>query len=101
MPSSESAHETFMRRAIELAKIALSKGDTPVGSLTVRDGRILAEGIEAVKTRIDISAHVEMIAIRQACRALGTLDLSVARFIPPPNLVLCVRTRSGRRASAR
>lgn len=76
MLPNESAHETFMRRAIELAKIALSKGDTPVGSLTVCDGQILAEGIEAVKTRIDISAHAEMIAIRQACRALGTLDLS-------------------------
>jgi tRNA(adenine34) deaminase len=65
-----------MKRAIELAKIALSKGESPVGSVTVRNGEILAEGIEAVKMGIDISAHAEMIAIRRACRALGTLDLS-------------------------
>lgn len=76
MSRNESGHEAYMKRAIELAKIALSKGDTPVGSLTVRNGEILAEGIEAVKMRIDISAHAEMIAIRRTCRALGTLDLS-------------------------
>ncbi len=76
MPRTESGHEAYMKRAIELAKIALSKGETPVGSLTVRNGEILAEGIEAVKTGLDISAHAEMIAIRRACRRLGTLDLS-------------------------
>ncbi|MGB7515811.1 MAG: nucleoside deaminase [Candidatus Acidiferrum sp.] len=76
MSRGTSGHEAFMKRAIELAKIALSKGETPVGSLTIRNGDILAEGIEAVKTRIDVSAHAEMIAIRGACRALGTLDLS-------------------------
>ncbi len=76
MPRIESGHEAYMKRAIELAKIALSKGETPVGSLTVRNGEIIAEGIEAVKTGLDISAHAEMIAIRRACRRLGTLDLS-------------------------
>ena len=68
MTRDESGHEAYMKRAIELAKIALSKGEASVGSLTVRDGAILAEGIEAVKTEMDISAHAEMIAIRRSCR---------------------------------
>jgi tRNA(adenine34) deaminase len=76
MSRDESGHEAYMKRAIELAKIALSKGESPVASLIVRHGEILAEGIEAVKTRIDIAAHAELIAIRRACRTLGTLDLS-------------------------
>ncbi|MGH9689620.1 MAG: nucleoside deaminase [Candidatus Acidiferrales bacterium] len=86
MPRDKRGHEAYMKRAIELAKIARSKGETPVGSLAVRDGEIVAEGIEAVKTRIDISAHAEMIAIRRACRALGTLDLSgcVIHTTPEP-----------------
>jgi len=45
MTRYESGHEACMKRAIELAKIALSKGDIPVGSLIVRNDKILAEGI--------------------------------------------------------
>jgi tRNA(adenine34) deaminase len=68
--------EAYMNRAIALAKIALTNGDTPVGSLVVRERKIVAEGIEAVKTTMDVSAHAELIAIRNACLALRTLDLS-------------------------
>lgn len=65
-----------MRRAIALAEIALRNGDTPVGSLVVRETKIIAEGVEAVKKEMDVSAHAELIAIRNACLALQTLDLS-------------------------
>lgn len=68
-------HKACMKRAIELAKIALSEGENPVGSLIVRNDETLGEGIEAVKRERDISAHAETIAIRQTCRALGTLDI--------------------------
>ena len=68
--------EAYMNRAIALAKIALTNGDTPVGSLVVRERKIIAEGIESVKTTMDVSAHAELIAIRNACLALRTLDLS-------------------------
>ena len=64
-----------MRQCIELAKLARQNGDTPVGSIIVRDGNILAEGIEAVKTKFDITAHAEIEAIRRACRTLNSLDL--------------------------
>ena len=65
-----------MRRAIALAEFALRNGDTPVGSLVVRETKIIAEGVEAVKKEMDVSAHAELIAIRNACLALQTLDLS-------------------------
>jgi tRNA(adenine34) deaminase len=65
-----------MQRCIELAKLARQHGDTPVGSLILRDGKILAEGIEGVKTRLDPTAHAEIQAIREGCRTLASLDLS-------------------------
>ncbi|MDQ3688322.1 MAG: nucleoside deaminase [Acidobacteriota bacterium] len=73
---NELQHEHFMRRCIELARIALEGGDTPVGSVIVREGRILAEGVEAVRALCDVTAHAEVEAVRAACRLARTLDLS-------------------------
>ena len=66
---------TFMRRCLELAEIAAQAGDTAVGALIVRDGKIVGEGIERMRATLDPSAHAEVDAIREACRRLGTLDL--------------------------
>lgn len=68
--------EEFMRQAIGLARIALERGDTPVGSVVVRNGQIIAEGIESVRRENDLSAHAELKALQEACRALGSRDLS-------------------------
>lgn len=70
--------EDLMRRCLELGRIATRKGDAPVGSLIVSDGRIIAEGIESVKSKNDPTAHAEIEAIREACRKLNRLDLSGA-----------------------
>jgi tRNA(adenine34) deaminase len=67
--------EDYMKRAIALARIAGASGDTPVGSVVVHKGRIITEGFEAVKKHMDISGHAELIAIRNACSALRSLDL--------------------------
>ncbi|MGH7249151.1 MAG: nucleoside deaminase, partial [Pseudomonadota bacterium] len=65
-----------MRWALELARRAMAAGDTPVGSLVVRGGAIVGEGIESVRALRDIAGHAELIALREACRTLGTFDLS-------------------------
>lgn len=65
-----------MRRCISLARIAKDRGDSPAGALLVRDGNIIAEGIESGKTRQDITCHAETEAIRQAVKLLRTNDLS-------------------------
>lgn len=70
--------EDLMRRCLELGRIALEHGDAAVGSLIVFDGRIIAEGIESVKSKNDLTAHAETLAIREACRKLNRLDLSGA-----------------------
>ena len=53
----------------------LEQGDPPVGSVVVRDGRIIAEGVEAVRRESDLTAHAELKAVKEACQALGSHDL--------------------------
>ena len=76
--SGASQHEQYVRRCRQLAEEAVRGGDAPVGSLVLRDGRIIAEGIEGVKAQTDVTAHAELLAVRKACAALGTLNLSGA-----------------------
>ena len=67
--------ENLMRQCLKLGRIALANGDAPVGSLIVRKGEIIAEGIEAVKLKKDPTAHAEIVALRAACKKLATIDL--------------------------
>ena len=69
-------HEKYRQRCRQLAEEAVRGGDAPVGSLVLRDGQIIAEGVEGVKAQKDPTAHAEILAIRKACAALGTLDLN-------------------------
>jgi tRNA(adenine34) deaminase len=71
-----SRHELYMRRCIELARRTSATGDAPVGALVVLDDRIVGEGVEAVKARADVTAHAEIEALRAACAALGSTDLT-------------------------
>jgi tRNA(adenine34) deaminase len=67
-----------MRRCIGLARLALDAGDVPVGALVVRDDRVIGEGYERTRARLDPAAHAEVEALRAACATLDTLDLSGA-----------------------
>lgn len=66
----------YMRRCVELAEVAQRHGDAPVGALIVKANQIIAEGVECVGTRLDVTAHAEIEAIRTACQALESLDLT-------------------------
>lgn len=68
--------ENFLRRCLELGRIALERGDAPVGSLIVLAGKIIGEGIESVKSKLNPTSHAEILAVRAACEKLQTLDLS-------------------------
>ena len=69
-------HETFMRRAIELAREGMvSAGGGPFGSVIVRNGKIIGEGSNRVTATNDPTAHAEVVAIRDACRNIGSFQL--------------------------
>jgi guanine deaminase len=73
--------ETFMRRALALAQQGMNgNAGGPFGAVIVKDGRIVAEGCNRVTSTNDPTAHAEIVAIRAACQALGTFDLSGAEI---------------------
>jgi guanine deaminase len=68
--------EKFMRRAIELALENVKSGrGGPFGALIVKDGAVIAEGVNSVTSSNDPTAHAEMTAIRGACSALASFQL--------------------------
>lgn len=63
--------EIFMRRAIELADMAASLDEVPVGAVVVCDGEIVGEGYNRRETDKNAIAHAEVLAIDAACKKLG------------------------------
>jgi len=61
----------YMKICETLAQSAASKGNSPVGSLIVLNGEIVAESEEAVATKQDVSCHAEMEVIRKARKVIG------------------------------
>jgi tRNA(Arg) A34 adenosine deaminase TadA len=75
MPSP--ANPEFLRRAIALATQNVETGaGGPFGAVIVRDGRIIAEGVNTVTAANDPTAHAEVNAIRAASKALRTFSLA-------------------------
>lgn len=66
----------FMREAIRLANESVQRGGGPFGAVIVKDGKIIAGSANSVSIDNDPTAHAEVNTIRQACRQLGTFDLS-------------------------
>jgi len=66
----------FMQRAIALAYENIRAGGGPFAALVVKDGRAVAEGVNRVTSTNDPTAHAEVVAIRAACKALGTFQLT-------------------------
>ena len=65
-----------MQRAIELSIESINSGGGPFGSVIVKDGKIISEGMNRVTVNNDPTAHGEITAIREACKKLNTFDLS-------------------------
>jgi len=67
----------FMRAAIALSHRMMEAGKGgPFGAVIVREGEIIAEGYNQVTFANDPTAHAEVMAIREACRKLGTFSLA-------------------------
>lgn len=76
--STRHTPEDLMKKAIDLAdKNAKSKRGGPFGAIIAdKDGKILGEGMNGITSRVDPTAHAEVMAIRQAADKLGKADLS-------------------------
>jgi tRNA(adenine34) deaminase len=67
--------EHFMRLALREAERALEHDDVPVGAIVVRDGEVAGVGHNERERRRDPTAHAEVLAIREAARALESWRL--------------------------
>jgi len=68
--------EDLMRRAVALSAEKMRAGfGGPFGAVVARNGRIVAEGYNQVTANYDPTAHAEVMAIREACRELGSFSL--------------------------
>jgi len=69
------ADDYFMRLAIDMAKEGVLKGNAPFGACIVKDDEIIVCEHNRVWGDTDITAHAEIVAIREACKKLGSIDL--------------------------
>lgn len=69
-------HEHFMRIALNEARMAAESGEVPVGAVIERGGEVIAVAGNEREEKKDPTAHAEMIAIRDAAKALGGWRLS-------------------------
>jgi tRNA(Arg) A34 adenosine deaminase TadA len=70
-----SEESRFLGEAIALARANIGKGGRPFGAVLVRDGAVIATGVNEIHASNDPTSHAEMNAVRAASRKLGTPDL--------------------------
>jgi len=68
--------DPFVSAAIDLASRSVADGGGPFGAVVVRNGDVVGAGHNRVTIDNDPTAHAEVVAIRDACRRLGTFQLT-------------------------
>ena len=76
VPKEDGIDEKFMRLAIEKAMEGIQKGQSPFGACIVKARKVIGCAHNVVWETTDSTAHAEIHAIREACKVLGTIDLS-------------------------
>ncbi|MHA6259896.1 nucleoside deaminase [Sporosarcina sp. CAU 1771] len=69
-------HEKWLQQTIQMAVDNVKQGEGPFAAIVVKDGVIIGRGTNQVLLQTDPSAHAELLAIREACKVVGTTDLS-------------------------
>jgi biuret amidohydrolase len=70
---STAADSAMMERALGVAERARVSGEPPFGALIVGpDGRVVSQANDEVRAGRDLSLHAEVLAVRRACREVGS-----------------------------
>jgi len=90
-PRPSDADTAMMREAVAEASRAGSKDEVPVGAVVVLDGKIIGRGHNQPIASKDPTAHAEIVAIREAARAVGAYRLPGAiLYVTLEPCVMCV-----------
>ena len=73
MPEADAS---FMRAALGEARAAANAGEVPIGAVAVLNGEVVGRGQNRVLRDLDPTAHAEIVALRQAARAVGNYRLT-------------------------
>ena len=68
-------HDSFMRLALDEARRAEAAGEVPIGAVVVLDGQVIGRGFNRPISDVDPTAHAEILALREAARAVGNYRL--------------------------
>lgn len=74
----DAVDDVYLELAIDLATVNITEGGGPFGAVIVKDGVIISRGQNRVTLDRDPSAHAEVVAIRQAGRAIANFSLAGA-----------------------
>ncbi len=72
------SEDRWLAQAIELAVANVAEGGRPFGALVIRDGAVLATGVNRALQDNDPTAHAELLALRTAAQRIGSSTLAGA-----------------------
>jgi guanine deaminase len=77
MSTNQDKKLQFMQMAVDLSSEGMNNGKGgPFGCIIVKDGEVVGKGANSVSSTNDPTAHAEVVAIRDACKNLGTFQLT-------------------------
>lgn len=75
-PRTDDIH--WMELALEQARLALDAGEVPVGAVVVHRGKVIGRGFNRTRMEASVSAHAELVAMREAAAHIGDFRLDPA-----------------------
>jgi tRNA(adenine34) deaminase len=84
-------HGRFMRLALDEARRGEAAGEVPVGAVIVLDGEVIGRGFNRPIGAVDPTAHAEIVALRDAARALNNYRLiGAVMYVTIEPCLMCV-----------
>jgi tRNA(adenine34) deaminase len=89
MEEDSNSDRDFMGLALEEARAAGAAGDVPVGAVIVLNNDVLARGRNRRETDGDPTAHAEIVALREAARAIGHWRIEATLYVTQEPCPMC------------